>query len=432
MTRTQERLADALQASAARVRDDRLRPLPEPGLRPARRGRRRGGLVPAAWQGWLAPAAAAVSVALVVGLALALTSAPGRLAGRSGPASAAAAVFPRYFAQFAGTDPVGASVDIRSVATGSVVASAPSPRQAGWSVQPDAMAAAPDGRTFYVAYVAQHPGTSTPPQTWIYRFSATGSALTMIRDGVITDSASIGLRASMAVSPDGTRLALTVAGPRAGAGGGPGTTDKIVVVDLRTGARSGWAGGLDRGGRTLLIPDVSWTPDGQSVIFLALWCNPAIGLNLCENAFVPAASRLEQVRSVPAASAGGLLSGGRVLLSQADVVPVITAVAGGPRPGELTLLVLSGRKTTAGAWPVATVERVAEGTGRVLGTDYRLLTPRGGNPSPDVELGADPGGQHLLLTTGSRDGFLTGWVHGGLFRPLPIRQPYLGYPITAW
>ena len=83
MTRTEERLADALQASAGQVRNDRLRPLPEPkpglsaepgpgtGTRPVR----------AAWRGWLVPLAAAASVALVIGVALALASVPGRLAG---------------------------------------------------------------------------------------------------------------------------------------------------------------------------------------------------------------------------------------------------------------------------------------------------------------------------------------------------------------
>jgi hypothetical protein len=180
-----------------------------------------------------------VSVALVIGLALALTNVRGQLAGPAG--STAASGLPRYFAQFADTKGAGGSVEIRSVSTGAVVASAPSPRKAGWPVLADTMAAAPDGRTFYVAYIAQHAGIS--PQTWIYRFSTTGSRLTMIKGGVIPHSASTGLRGSMAVSPDGTKLALTVARPRHETGAGPGTLDKIVVVDLRTGARSGWEGG---------------------------------------------------------------------------------------------------------------------------------------------------------------------------------------------
>lgn len=71
MTRTEERLSDALRASADRVRDDRLRPFPalDPGAGLGM-GRR------AAWRAWLVPVAAAASVALIIGLAVAVTGAP--------------------------------------------------------------------------------------------------------------------------------------------------------------------------------------------------------------------------------------------------------------------------------------------------------------------------------------------------------------------
>ena len=436
MTRTEERLADALRASAARVRDERLCPLPELDPEPAR-GTARRGQAAGAWRGWLVPAAAAVSVALVIGLAVTLTGVPSRVAGapqggRSGPIIGATSI-PRYSVQVTGPNPAATTVEIRSVWAGALVASAPSPRSAGWAVAPSAAAAAPGGRTFYVAYDAERPKDAG--QLWIYRLSTSSPRLTRINGGVIPQSATAGLRASMAVSPDGTKLVLTVASPLhvSGSGSGPGTRDKIVVVDLRTGARSEWAGGLDRSGRTLLIPDVSWTPDGRSVVFLALWCNPAVALSLCAEAFVPTVQRAEQVRSIPVTDSGGLLSRGSVLLSQrgsgGGTVPVIAGVVGGPRPGELTLAVLSGRKTMAGTWPVTTVERVAARTGRVLATDYRLAE----RTARAAGLSADPGGQHLLLTIGTQRGYLTGWIHDGNIRLLPLRQqPYSGYPVIAW
>ena len=68
MTRTEERLADALQASAGRVSDDRLRPLLDQERR-ASRGVRN----------WLVPAGAAAAVVLAVVLALAVAG--GRPAG---------------------------------------------------------------------------------------------------------------------------------------------------------------------------------------------------------------------------------------------------------------------------------------------------------------------------------------------------------------
>ncbi len=61
MTRTEERLRDALSASAGRVRDERLRPLPTLEAKPRRH------------TAWLAPVAAALSVLLIVALAVTLT-----------------------------------------------------------------------------------------------------------------------------------------------------------------------------------------------------------------------------------------------------------------------------------------------------------------------------------------------------------------------
>src|SRR5450755_1307712 len=71
MTRTEERLADALHASADRVRDERLRPFPSVEPDAGLGARRR-----AAWRAWLVPVAAAASVALIIGLAVAVTGAP--------------------------------------------------------------------------------------------------------------------------------------------------------------------------------------------------------------------------------------------------------------------------------------------------------------------------------------------------------------------
>jgi hypothetical protein len=75
MSRTEERLQDALRASASRVKDDQLRPLPAFHPGPARRpssARNRKRLRPA-WRSWAGPAAAAASVVLVVGLVMAVT-----------------------------------------------------------------------------------------------------------------------------------------------------------------------------------------------------------------------------------------------------------------------------------------------------------------------------------------------------------------------
>ena len=76
MNSMQDRLTGALDAAAQTVRPQTLRPLREP--RRARRGR---------WDARFAPAAAAIGVALVVAVALVVTSGQQRTTG-SGPASA--------------------------------------------------------------------------------------------------------------------------------------------------------------------------------------------------------------------------------------------------------------------------------------------------------------------------------------------------------
>jgi hypothetical protein len=434
MTRTEARLADALQASAGQVRDDRLRPLTGPGTQPAPQSAPEPAPGPRlAWRGWLAPAAAAVSVVLIIGLVLAVTG--GRHGGRGGPAAVTAGL-PRYFAQFGAGNPGGTTVTIRSVSTGSVVASAPPPHRTGWAFRPYAMAAAPDGRTFYAAYItnAQYAcSTCAVPQLRIYRVSAADPGLTMIKGGVIKVplNALLGILGSMAVSPDGTKLALTVARPSHGTSAA-GFLDKIVVVGLRTGGQAVWQGGLDRAGSTLVIPDVSWTPDGRSIVFLALWCGSAVSLDRCENESGPPAAYGRQVRSVPVASGGGLLSRGTGLLTPGGTVPVIVHALAGPRPGELTLVLLSGRTTTAGSWPDVTVERVTASSGSVLGTEYRLVTGPGGQSPRDITFAADASGQHQMLAYSVGGGWRIGWIGQGRLHRLPIRQPSPRFSITAW
>jgi hypothetical protein len=376
------------------------------------------------------PLAAAAAVALVIGLALVAT---GGRPDASGPAAGhgrtpATTGLPRFYAQLTGTNPVDSTVLIRSVTTGEVVASASLPPQAGWSMLADAMTAAPDGRTFYVAYTAIHAGTA---QTRIYRFGFGGDTLTLIKGGVIPGSASVALHGSMAVSPDGTKLALTVATPGHD-GNGPGSMDELAVIDLRTGIRTTWQGGLDRPGRALLIQDVSWRADGRSVVFLALWCNPAAALNLCADATVPATARAAEVRALGVASGGGSLDRGAVLMRQQSTLSVIAHAVAGPGPGGLTLVLLTGRTTTAGTWPVVIVERVTAHSGLKAAVDYRLAARNPSQRPHDVELGADPSGQHLLLSVDRQSGFLFGWISQGKLHPLPVSLPHYGHSITAW
>ena len=128
MTRTEERLTDALGAAARAVRDDTL-----PPLQFSERERRR----PA----WVAPVAAAASLLLVVGLAMAVSGHLHRSERRAPPAAAP----PRYYV---GQHVNGGRPVVRSTATGAVTATVPVPRT-GFNIA----AAERNGIFFVVAFV---------------------------------------------------------------------------------------------------------------------------------------------------------------------------------------------------------------------------------------------------------------------------------------
>jgi hypothetical protein len=422
MTRTEERLADALHASASRVQDDRLRPFPTDEPDAERHGRARH-----AWRTWLVPIAAAASVVLVIILVMAVTSAPHQADGQpSGAAAtdrgAAAAGFPRYMADFEGSIPPGLRLVVRSTSTGAMVASAPMPAVPGWLLTANAIAAAPDDRTFYVDYDAvKSAGRPLVEQIWIYRLTVTsdGSStpLTRIKGGEIAGDATLGLGGSMAVSPDASKLALTADTTEQLDNTTPGWADKIIVVDLRTGGRSVWQGGMYRSGRTFTIPDISWTADGQSLVYLGLWCNFPPATNPCTGASSgPDGYRDTQVRSLNVAAAGGKLDDGALLLRQSARYPVIAGAAAGPDGSDLSVLVLSGPLKEY-TWSNVAVEHVSTVTGSLLGVDYRSSA---GGPSDLTWIGADPSGWYVLFAGSVPERFSAGWISHGTFRRLPF------------
>jgi hypothetical protein len=331
------------------------------------------------WRTWLIPAATAVSVLLVTGLVLAgRTANPARTSFVARTTSV-----PPFFTQFGTGNAVSPrTLFIHSTATGAILASAPAPDAPDWLLPVIMVAAGPGARTFYVAYEANWgPSASVPRQIWIYRLDVAAHTLTRVKGGRFRGNQAVGELGTMAVSPDGTRLALT-----ADAAGQPGTdtdtdvANDIVVVDLRTGAHTVWQGGLSRPGKTFRIPSISWTADGRSAVFLAEWCNPDMYYNLCSGTMSgPDGYRDTQVRSLrvtgPGASTGGSLNtGSTLLLTQSRRYPVIETALAGPEPSELYLLVLSGTPGVGGAWSQLEVDRVSATSHRLLGVEYHAAT----------------------------------------------------------
>jgi hypothetical protein len=422
MTRTEERLRDALGAAAARVNDDRLRPLPTLEAEPRRH-------TPRTHKVWLAPLAAAMSVLLVIALAVTLAHS----SHHQTPSSrypALPAGFPKYFAQFG--DPPKLDVVIRSTSTGAEVTTAPTPDIPDWQLTPQSIAAAPDGRSFYIAYYAVNTtAASRTSQTWIYQLTwvnhADGSgsnSLAWIKGDPFPGSGLLVHGGSMAVSPDGTKLAFTGAARQQD---GQSWPDEISVVDLRTGAGSVWRLGLSRPGQTFTIAGISWTSDGRSLVFRAVWCHPIPNSDVCLDDPGQPGYRAPQVRSLDVGTRGGTLDHGSTLrLSQSARYPVIADAVAGPGGGFI-LAVLSGPADAA----TLTVERV-DATGKRLGVLYRSTAYGTVGLPASVTLTPDSTHHYLLVTYNSPNGLVSGWIDHGKLRFLPARHPDSGLLITAW
>ena len=148
----------------------RPRGLKTTGCAPCRRWKpSRARHTPRTHKAWLAPVAAALSVLLVIALAVTLAHSRHHQAPSS-PYPALPAGFPRYFAEIGAPPPVSATWCIRSTSTGAEITTAMTPDIPDWQLTPESIAAAPDGRTFYIAYYAVNTtATSRTSQTWIYQ-----------------------------------------------------------------------------------------------------------------------------------------------------------------------------------------------------------------------------------------------------------------------
>lgn len=276
MITTEDRLRAAAQAAAATVRPDSVPPLQLP-VSPARRPRLFSRIRP------MAPLAAALSVIVAISAAIALTHtirerppAPRSAAAGRLPLSAV----PRFYATLSGVAGMPDPVVIRATATGQVLATVTPPRPyRGFTF----ISGAADDRTFVLA--AQRWWQITPGsrgQAAEIRDGATRVVFFRLRFDPATRAArltplsaagqiSAADLAGIALSPDGSRLALTV------------RPAGIKVITLATGAARDWAwpgnsgipasdtGGAFWVGNAKPYGDpMSWTSDGRTLAF-QLW-----------------------------------------------------------------------------------------------------------------------------------------------------------------
>jgi hypothetical protein len=420
VTKTEDRLTDALHAAAAsRVRADRLRPLTAPAGPRFPRAR------------LLAPAGAAAGVALAVALAFGLSSlggtALGRHPGHHGakhppatlgwvpsvpPASAGP---PRHYAELSGTQ-----ILVRDTATGRVTATVPGPRQ----LDPAGVAAGPDGE-----YIAAYDVGELAPESWrqtkLYSFRLTGAGavagLSPVRGGVLTGLTVGGFTpaGAIAISPDGAEVALAAYSTFGRSTGKASTPEvaRIVVINLRTGARESWQGGLRRAGYGFSIPSISWAPGGHWLVFLGSWCQ-----SQAEDGFCAPGGHLAQVRTLHLAARGGALSHGSALLSESASYPFLVQALLTPGGGSITAAVLPGPSysTAVQDRQDLRVVQVPLPGGRPVLLYRGQLGDRTG-----VALACDPSGRYWILA-----GHANGWFRRGT---LHILRPPGGYAVAdAW
>ena len=434
MNTDEELLTRALDRAAGRITAETLRPLTEPAAAPPRQARARRTL----WNARLAPAAAAVAVVLVVAATLAVTGGthqgkpPGRAAGGMSVPSLAGA--PKYYAEVEGGKfdgphgPGPVAVVVRSTATGAVVARIPAPViAAAPKAMPFSVAAAPDDRTFYALYANWG---RRPADFWIYRFRITSSGrATMpaaVRGGLITGQKYLGNVGGFVVSPDGSRLALAVESSTANTVQS-GLATEILVIDLRTGTRATWQGGMDRPGQVFGVQSLSWTRGGEALAYQGQWCRPSeVGYGMdtgytCVKWSSRVPSRYDGtdvVREISVTPGGGTLDSG----------PVLRAPAKAPEP-EPVLADPSGKyliTMVRDATPsLQNVVKVSIATGDV--TSVLGIVPRFPHLFGNYYLAADRTGRYVLAwMTGSANGRqLHGWVQGGAYHQLaPVPTPY--------
>jgi hypothetical protein len=391
VTRTEERLTDALNARARAVREDSLPPLCESPV-PRGTGQRPGYGRRPAW--WLAPGAAAAAVLLIVGASMALSGAGSGSGRRQGPATASAP--PRYVVQ---ANMVG-QVVVRSVATRAITATVPVPYLNSGVPANYRVAGAAHGEYFVV--VDPPPEYSASRQ--IYRFTVTGSG--HVTGFARVPGGNLGQNQNaygLAAAPDGTRIAVAVWRHAHGLT----SVSSIIVINTLTGARSRWR---QPAGYEFTVENMSWTRNPARLVFLGVWCKGA----LQPGGESAAKQCVQQVREVAPAAAGGSVNSGRLLLREPGDTGLAQALIS-PDGATITAAVVAADLSLR-------VEQFSAATGKRLDVLYRR--PSDGVPHVIV-LRQDLAGQHWLLagSTGCRGcqpegGYFNGWISHGHLVPV--------------
>lgn len=268
------------------------------------------------------------------------------------------------------------------------------------------MAAEPGDRTFIAAYGRND--NFPPYATWLYRIQLNSAGrvtgFAQFTYGVVDN---LGVLGEMSISPDESQVAFPTCHLGTSTGQFCEVANEIEVVDLATGTQTLYQGGLPPVKAALSIKDVSWAPNGHTLVFLALWCHSLLGLSdACGSG-----TNLEQVRTLMVTSGGHSLGQGRVLLSASARYPNIVQAVLNPDGSSLEMLVGHGPVNGTYFTQSMVMEQLPLAPAGRPGVLYRG-TFYGQDP---VELAPDSTGRYWLMVSG-----LDRWIGpGGVHRLKP-------------
>jgi DNA-binding beta-propeller fold protein YncE len=388
-------LRDELMRVTDTVQPGQLRPLriPAPGLR---------------WRHRLLPVAAAAAI-IAVAVSAVLVAGP-KLAPASAPDTAAV---PRYYLTFTfAVDPQFHNLPvteamIRDTATGKITGTV----KIVTNSFPASVAAtaAPDGRSFIL-------GTAEHAPKGEYRFfrlpiSAGGKPghLTELPAYPVPVNAFI---TGIALSPDGTRLAVSSSYGVGGSQDGPAAAEvgAVEVINLVTGAVRTWTADMQQG-HWYQPGQPSWADGNRMIAFT--WQQAKSMSN--------DAMTMEGVRLLDTEAPGDNLADARMIMPAKAVNGTINSVLITPdgrdvlvatsRDGRGTVVVQISEVPTAGSGPVRVLHTE---TARATATTQGMLT------SSSQVLSLAPGGRYALVQC-----IQFGWLDldSGRFTPLPAYSP---------
>jgi hypothetical protein len=360
---------------------------------------------------------ASLAVIVAAGLAAVLSAgtsqAPSQATGDSHPQAGP----PRYYVL---SQDAQEPIQVRATATGKVTGTVPQPRglicgnsSAGF--------AATDNETFFMLCTRwkSTPGATTV-DTFVYRFKLT-SAGRVGGFSLLGGSELKGLLGDhIAVTPDGSQLAVEVTRPPAK---GPfytnTVTDGIFVISTKTGARAFWHTGPYVPGAIQFAygNDLSFTSDGKKLVVEESRCHRTRNQVNCNG------HATEQVRAYGPAAGGGSLERGQILVSRKSLSDAFITPDGSAVNEELIACPRRGTCTL-------TVQRLTLRTR----TAVVLYQTRTGTPFEGVFdrfSSSDPSGRYLILDAGAGNARVNGWIDNGRLVPLtPSNGNDPGY--EAW